>query len=205
MNALKTFALTLAAGAMLAGGCATNRAVDERIAEVEARTDRRLETVGGQIEDLQQRQRQQEQRLEEVSREAQDALRRAEEAGILARGRVVFEEAFSEDRVRFNIASARLTDEARAALDEFAGRVKALDRAVWIEIQGHTDSTGSESYNLELGQNRAEAVRTYLSQQHAIPLARMSTISYGESAPVASNSTREGRRQNRRVVLVVLE
>jgi peptidoglycan-associated lipoprotein len=205
MNALKTVALTLAAGAMLATGCATTRSVDERIAQVEARTDQRLEAVGGQIEDLQHRQRQQEQRLDEVSKEAQDALRRAEEAGILARGRVVFEEAFSEDRVRFNIASARLSDEARAALDEFASRVKALDRAVWIEIQGHTDSTGSESYNLELGQNRAESVRTYLSQQHAIPLARMSTISYGESAPVASNSTREGRRQNRRVVLVVLE
>lgn len=205
MKLMKTFVITLMAGALMAGGCATNRSVEEQIAAAESRTDQKFETVGGQIEDLQQTQREQEQRLTEVSREAKDALERAEQAGILARGRVVFEQSFTEDRVRFKSGSAKLTDEAAVALDEFADRVKALNRGIWIEIQGHTDATGSEAYNHQLGHDRAESVRAYLSQKHQIPLARMSTISYGETTPVQPNSTREGRTQNRRVVLVVLE
>ncbi|MDX1584976.1 MAG: OmpA family protein, partial [Thermoanaerobaculia bacterium] len=124
---------------------------------------------------------------------------------ILAKGSVVFEQSFTEDKVRFKSSSAKLTDEATAALDEFANKVKALDRGVWIEIQGHTDSTGSESYNHQLGFDRAEAVRNYLSKEHGIPLARMSTISYGEETPTQPNNTRDGRMANRRVVLVVLE
>lgn len=205
MKPMKMIGISLMAGSLLAGGCATNKSVDERIANLESRTDQKLESVAGQIEDLQQTQREQEQKIAAISTEAQQALDRAEEAGILARGRVVFEQSFTEDRVRFKLGSATLTDEAKAALDEFANRVKALDRGVWLEIQGHTDSTGSESFNHQLGFDRAEAVRAYLSQSHSIPLARMSTISYGESSPVAPNSTRDGRMQNRRVVIVVLE
>lgn len=205
MKSMKMFVITLTAGALMVGGCATNKSVDQRIAELETRTEQKFEGVEGQIEDLQQTQREQGQQLEELSREAKQALERAEEAGILARGRVVFEESFTEDRVRFKLGSATLTDEAKVALDEFANRVKALDRGVWIEIQGHTDATGSESFNHQLGHDRAEAVRAYLSQSHGLPLARMSTISYGESTPAQPNNTREGRVQNRRVVLVVLE
>ncbi len=205
MKSTKIVMVTLTAGALMLGGCATNKSVDERISQLESRTDQKLEGVAGQIEDLQETQREQASKIEEVSREAQQALERAEEAGILAKGRVVFEQSFTEDRVRFKLGSATLTDEAKVALDEFAGRVKALDRGVWIEIQGHTDTSGSESYNHQLGFDRAEAVRAYLSQNHGIPLARMSTISYGESTPVSPNNTREGRMQNRRVVMVVLE
>lgn len=205
MQSMKMFVVTLTAGALMLGGCATNKSVDERLAQLESRTDQKLEGVAGQIEDLQETQRQQAAQIEEVSREAQQALERAEEAGILAKGRVVFEQSFTEDRVRFKLGSATLTDDAKVALDEFAGRVKSLDRGVWIEIQGHTDTSGSESYNHQLGFDRAEAVRAYLSQNHGIPLARMSTISYGESTPVVPNNTREGRMQNRRVVMVVLE
>lgn len=205
MKSMKMFVISLTAGALLASGCATNKSVDERIAQLESRTDQKFESVEGQIEDLQETQREQAEKLEAISAEAQQALDRAEEAGILAKGRVVFEQSFTEDRVRFKLGSAKLTDEAKVALDEFANRVKALDRGVWIEIQGHTDSTGSESFNHQLGFDRAEAVRSYLSQSHGIPLARMSTISYGESSPVQPNNTRDGRMQNRRVVIVVLE
>lgn len=205
MKSMKVFVITLTAGALTLGGCATNKSVDERLAALENRTEQKFETVGGQIEDLQQSQQEQEKKIAAISKEAQQALKRAEEAGILAQGRVVFEESFTEDRVRFKSGSAKLTDDARTALDEFAGRVKQLDRGVWIEIQGHTDATGSESYNHRLGFDRAEAVRAYLSQNHGIPLARMSTISYGESTPVQPNNTRDGRMANRRVVMVVLE
>lgn len=197
--------LTLTAVTALAGGCVTNSKVDERIAAAEARTDQKIESVGAQIEDLQESQRATDMRLDELSRDAKDALQRAKEAGILAKGKVVFEESFTEDRIRFNSGSAKLDASSMQSLDALANRVKSLDRPVWIEIQGHTDSNGAESFNEGLGANRAEMVRRYLSKEHGLPLARMSTISYGESAPVASNKTRDGRSQNRRVVIVVLE
>jgi outer membrane protein OmpA-like peptidoglycan-associated protein len=81
--------------------------------------------------------------------------------------------------------------------------IKAQNRLVHLEIQGHTDSRGSESYNQILGQRRAEAVRDYLYKNHDIPLHLMNVISLGSSDPVASNDNRDGRAQNRRVVLVV--
>ena len=63
---------------------------------------------------------------------------------------------------------------------------------------------GPKEYNEQLGEERAEAVRLYLNREHALPLHRMSVISYGESVPAADNRNRDGRAQNRRVVLVVL-
>ena len=193
------------AGLILTGACATNSTIDERIAASEARTDAKLETVGGQIEDLQEAQRRTDARIDELSREANEALKRATDAGILAKGKVVFEESFTEDRIRFGLNSSQLTNDAKSSLSALAQRIKSLDRPVWIEIQGHTDSTGAESYNEDLGLDRAESVRRFLSKEHGLPLARMSTISYGESSPAASNANRAGRQQNRRVVVVVLE
>lgn len=186
-------------------GCATNKAVEQRVAASQAQTDQKIESVAAQVEELQQRQQRTETRVEELSREAKEALERAREAGMLARGSVVFEERLSEDRVKFRSGSAELNDMSRTALDELATKVKALDRPVYLEIQGHTDATGGERFNETLGERRAEAVRRYLNKEHGLPLARMSTISYGESLPVGPNNTRAGREQNRRVVVVVLE
>ena len=67
--------------------------------------------------------------------------------------------------------------------------MKALDKRVYLEIQGHTDDTGGTDYNDELGQQRAEAVRRYLAREHKLPLDRMSTISYGDTLPVETNKT----------------
>jgi outer membrane protein OmpA-like peptidoglycan-associated protein len=189
----------------LLAACATTKTVDERIAAAQAENERKIESVASQVEDLQQKQRQTDARLAELSQSAQEALRRAQEAGVLAKGNVVFEQSFAEDRIKFRLESADLDDAAKAALDEFANRVKGVEGNYFIEIQGHTDDTGSEAYNEELGQRRAESVRRYLSRQHKLPLNRMSTISYGDTLPVESNRTRAGRSANRRVVLVVLE
>ncbi|MDX1582257.1 MAG: hypothetical protein R3338_01530, partial [Thermoanaerobaculia bacterium] len=101
MKSMKLSVITLMAFALVIGGCATNQSVDEKIAELESRTDNKFESVGSQIEDLQQKQMEQEEKLAEVSQEAKDALERAKEAGILAKGSVVFEESFTEDAVRF--------------------------------------------------------------------------------------------------------
>lgn len=205
MTKAKIALAALTAASMGLVGCATNRGVEERIATAQAQTDQRIESVASQVEDLQERQQRTETRVEEVSREASEALERAREAGVLARGSVIFEERLTEDRVRFRVGSAELNDASRAALDETAARVKELNRPVYLEIQGHTDSTGGTRFNEALGERRAEAVRRYLNREHGLPLARMSTISYGETLPVAPNTTRDGRTQNRRVVVVVLE
>ena len=192
-------------GAFGTTGCATRSAVDKAIAESESRTDNKIESVGGQVEDLQQRQTATEAKVEEIGRTAQEALQRAQDAGLLAKGKIVMSETLSEDRVRFKLDSYDLTADGKSALDEFAGKVKSMEGGIFIEIQGHTDDTGSSEYNDKLGQQRAEAVRRFLARQHKMPLGRMSTISYGDSAPVSSNKTRAGRSHNRRVVLVVLE
>ena len=193
-------------------GCATSGDVDKKIAASQATTDKKIESVENQVEQLQEGQKTQAgqiadqgKQIEQLGQSAKDALARAQEAGVLAKGKIVFQQSFSEDRVRFKTNSYELTKDAKSALDEFAQKVKALDKGVYLEIQGHTDDTGGNDYNDQLGQQRAEAVRRYLSREHKIPLGRMSTISYGDTLPVESNKTAKGRSQNRRVVIVVLE
>ena len=193
------------AAALLMSGCATSSSVDKKIAEAQTRTDTKIESLAGEVEDLQEKQKQTDARLEEVSRGAAEALERAKEAGLLAKGQIALEESFTEDRVRFKTDSWELNAEAKSSLDEFAQKLKAMEKGIYIEIQGHTDDTGGTAHNDMLGQQRAESVRRYLSRQHQIPLGRMSTISYGDTLPVASNKTSKGRSQNRRVVIVVLE
>ncbi len=189
----------------LLAGCATSKTVDQKIAAAQAETNQKIESVVGQVEDLQQKQKTTDVRLDQLSQSAQEALKRAQEAGVLAKGKVVFEQAFNEDRVKFKSDSYELDNSSKAALNEFAGRVKALTDQYFVEIQGHTDDTASPRYNDDLGQRRADAVRRYLSRDQQLPLNRMSTISYGDTLPLESNKTRAGRTKNRRVVIVVLE
>ena len=201
--------MVLAAGL---SACATSGDVDKKIADMQAATNKKIDSVEGQIEDLQQKQKatdtnlaQTNVRVDQLSKEAQDALKRAQEAGVLAKGKVVFQQTFTEDRVRFKTGAYELNKDSQAALDDFAGKVKALNEQYFVEIQGHTDDTGSAKYNDDLGQRRADSVRRYLARQDGLPLNRMSSISYGDTLPAAPNKTKKGRAQNRRVVLVVLE
>ena len=204
--------LTATALAATLGACATSKSVDQKIAEAQAQTSKKVESVEGQVEDLQNKQKatdthlqQTDTALAQLSTEAKDALKRAQEAGVLAKGKVVFQQTFKEDRIKFKVGSYELNKDAQAALDDFAGKVKALNEQYYIEIQGHTDDTGGRKLNDELGERRADEVRRYLSRGAQLPLNRMSTISYGDTLPVAPNKTRKGRAENRRVVIVVLE
>ncbi|HWM91458.1 MAG TPA: OmpA family protein [Thermoanaerobaculia bacterium] len=181
-------------------GCATKKYVREETGAVGTRVDE----VSGQVEEAQTRLDTQEQRIGETSKTAQEALQRAMEAGKLAEGKLLYETVLTDEKVKFGFDTSDLSPEAEAALDTFASELKNQNASVYIEIQGHTDSVGSEKYNEELGLLRAEAVRRYLSQKHQLPLHRINVISYGETASQADNSTREGRSQNRRVALVVL-
>jgi outer membrane protein OmpA-like peptidoglycan-associated protein len=144
-------------------------------------------------------------KIAKASATANDALKRANEAGKLAKGKFLYEITLTDDEVKFGFDKYALSDEAKAALDGFAAKVKQANKNVYIEIQGHTDNIGSESYNLKLGAKRAEKVYRYLSSEHGIALSRMNFISYGEYKPIGENNSRDGRAQNRRVTIVVLE
>lgn len=188
-------------------GCATKKYVAGEVATVNQRVD----GVQTQVEDTQTKLKDHEGRLVQnasataaASKTAQDALDRAVAAGKLAEGKFLYETVLSDDKVKFGFDKTDLSDEAKAALDEFATRLRGDNANVYVEIQGHTDNVGSDDYNFKLGEQRGEVVRRYLSLK-GVPLHRMSVISYGETEPVADNSTREGRNQNRRVVLVVLK
>ena len=118
--------------------------------------------------------------------------------------RLVFEVVLSEDQGNFKFAKTDLPDEAKARLDQMIAQLKADPKGAYFEIEGHTDNTGSKMTNEKLGMERAEAVKRYLYEQHQIPLHKMNVISYGEDKPAAPNKTRDGRAQNRRVVIKVL-
>jgi outer membrane protein OmpA-like peptidoglycan-associated protein len=121
------------------------------------------------------------------------------------KGKLLYEVTLSNDKVSFAFNASELTPDAQVLVDEVAEKVKADNRGLWIEIEGHTDTTGEATYNKELGLKRAEAVRDYLYQAHGIPLHRISVYSFGEEQPVTENDTRDGRARNRRVVVKVLE
>jgi OOP family OmpA-OmpF porin len=103
--------------------------------------------------------------------------------------------------VTFAFNSSNLTESSRPVLDDVANGLKQHPR-LKVEIQGYTDSVGSARYNMKLSQRRADAVRDYLIQQ-GVPDDQLRARGYGKANPVASNSTAEGRAQNRRVVLFV--
>ncbi|HEX9688979.1 MAG TPA: OmpA family protein [Thermoanaerobaculia bacterium] len=198
----------LVVGALLVGivglgGCATKRFVGEEVSKSSAAAEQRISEVQSQVEMAQSRVREHDTKLAELDKTTRDALERAEAAGKLAEGKFVYSLVLSDDAVKFPINRHELSKDAQAKLTEFAERLKSENKNVYLEIQGHTDSTGPDMYNLELGEARAEAVRRFLSKQ-GIALNRMSTISYGEEEPVTKNTSRKGRAQNRRVAVVVL-
>ena len=118
--------------------------------------------------------------------------------------RIVFEVVLSEDQGNFKFNKAELPDEAKARLDELISQIKADPKGAYFEIEGHTDSTGSKDLNDKLGLERAENVKKYLYETYQIPLHKINVISYGKEKPVAPNNTKDGRAQNRRVVIKVL-
>ncbi len=140
-----------------------------------------------------------------ISATAKEALERAISAGRLAEGKLLYETVLSEELTNFDLEQAKLSEAGKQALTNFADKLRAENKNVFIEIQGHTDNTGSTARNLRLARERAEVVRAFLHDSGGIPLHRMAVATYGESRPLADNRTREGRMKNRRVVLVVLQ
>ena len=201
-------AVSLVAALVGTTGCATKKYVKTETGAVNTRVDE----VQGQVEETQTRLNthdktlaEHEQKMGEISQTAQDALKRAQDAGKLAEGKFLYETVLTDEKVKFGFDTSDLSPEATSALDDFAAKIKQDNKNVYVEIQGHTDNIGSEKYNQELGLLRAESVRRYLNQKQNFPLHRINVISYGKTTPIADNKTRDGRSQNRRVVLVVLD
>jgi outer membrane protein OmpA-like peptidoglycan-associated protein len=103
--------------------------------------------------------------------------------------------------VTFATNKAELDPNARTILDSVADALNKHPE-IKVEIGGHTDSVGSDAHNLKLSERRAEAVRTYLMTK-GVAGDRMSTAGYGESQPIDSNDTEDGRAHNRRVELKI--
>ncbi len=106
------------------------------------------------------------------------------------------------DRIGFDVGRAEIKPEFKAILDDVAETLKQYPDTR-IEIAGHTDNTGSAEANQRLSENRANAVRSYLASRGVAP-ERMYAVGYGQSRPIASNATPEGRAQNRRVEIIVI-
>jgi peptidoglycan-associated lipoprotein len=204
--------------------CATKKFVRTSVGEVNEKVD----SQGRTIEETQERVRKTEGRITEVDQRAGAAQQAADSANSAASAahnaatavgkeanekfdaidkaskRLVYEVVLSEDQGNFKFGKTVLPDEAKSKIDEMVAHLKQDPKAIYLEIEGHTDNVGDKIVNEKIGLQRAEAVKRYLYEQYQIPLHKMNVISYGEDKPIAPNKTKEGRAQNRRVVIKVL-
>ena len=207
--------------------CATKGFVRNRVGEVNGKVD----NLATSVEETQERTKKNEAAIGDVDQKAQAAnaaagqaqtaantansaagaaRARANEVGDKtdaldkASKRLVYTVVLSEDEGQFKFGKTQLPDEARAKLDEVIQKLIADPNGAYFEIEGHTDNVGGKEINQKIGMERAEAVKKYLYEQYQIPLHKINVISYGSEKPVASNKTKDGRAQNRRVVIRVL-
>jgi len=207
--------------------CASKGFVRQRVGEVNGKVD----NLATSVEETQERTKKNEAAIGEADQKAQaagTAANQAQQAANAADGaaktanaranavgektdaldkaskRLVYTVVLSEDEGQFKFGKTQLPDEARAKIDEMIQKIIADPNGAFFEIEGHTDSVGGKEINQKVGMERAEAVKRYLYEQYQIPLHKMNVISYGSEKPVASNKTKDGRAQNRRVVIRVL-
>jgi outer membrane protein OmpA-like peptidoglycan-associated protein len=224
---MKQWIAVLSVAAIVAGvstGCASKGYVRDRVGQV----NDKVESVSKSLEETQERTRKNEaaiaeanQKITQVDQRATAGVAAATDTAVGARKaadsaaikadavdksvkRLIYEVTISEDQGNFKLAQAALPDDAKARIDEVVNQLKANPNGAYIEVEGHTDSTGAKEFNDKLGLDRAEAVKRYLYEEHQIPLHRINVISYGPDKPVAPNTTRDGRAKNRRVVIKVL-
>ena len=224
---MKKLVLVVPVLALALGGttaCATKKFVRGQVGEVNDKVD----SVSKSLEETQERTKANEAKIAEVDQRAQSAAQAADtkatSAGQRADGaktaadaantkaesvekaskRLVYEVVLSEDKGDFKFGKATVPDSAIGELDQLVAKLKAEPNGAYIEVEGHTDNVGPKDVNYKLGLERAENVKRYLYEHHQVPLHKINVISYGEDKPVAPNKTKDGRAQNRRVVIKVL-
>jgi peptidoglycan-associated lipoprotein len=207
--------------------CATKKYVRTSVGDVNDKVD----SLGRSVEATQERTRQNEGRISDVDQKAQAAAQAASQANDAAgqasnaanlagtraeaaagkadavdkaSRRLVYEVVLNDAEGNFKFGKSDLPEETKAKLDSMIQQLQSDPKGVYIEIEGHTDNVGPKEVNDKIGLDRAEAVKRYLYEQHQIPLFKMNVISYGQEKPVAPNTTKDGRAQNRRVVIRIL-
>jgi len=220
----------LAVVVAVAPACATKKFVRTEVGNVNSKVDTlstTLEQTQGRLQQDEAKIGQVDQKAEAAGQAAQQAQNAANAAGQAARQvntrvdqvsaqttavekdvagvkKLIFEVTLSEAQGNFDFGKSELPDAAKARIDQVVSQLKTDPKNVFIEIEGHTDNVGSEQGNYELGLKRAEAVKRYLYMQHQVPLHKINTVSYGETRPVAPNTTKAGRAKNRRIVVRVV-
>ena len=217
MFVVSCFAVTLA----VAPACATKKFVRTEVGQV----NDKVTTIGKSLEETQERVRVAEGRITEVDTKAQAAGQSAQQANAAAQTaqttgnqamevgkqatakaeaveastrKLIFETVLTDDQAKFKSGVAKLSDEAKAALDQMVAQVKAQKAAIWVEIEGHTDNVGSEAVNQRISEQRAQNVASYLIGQ-GLQRERFEVAGYNYRHPVADNTTEQGRAKNRRV------
>ncbi|HVF88712.1 MAG TPA: OmpA family protein [Blastocatellia bacterium] len=210
----------LAVAISLGSACATKKyvrnRVNERVTPLENRAGELEETSRRNTQDISRISREVEDvrlRADRAQQSADRAASSAEQANTRVSG---VEQSISDLRtsldkytvqktvsVLFKVARSELTPEATSALDEIAGQIRDRNGFL-LEIEGFASADGDTAYNDRLSQARSESVRRYLAERHSIPVFRMYILGFGESRPVADNTTIEGRTQNRRVEVRLL-
>lgn len=200
--------LVLLAAIVTGPACATKKFVRTESATL----DQKIAEVSTEVEASQKRLSEHDEKLSTIGSliSQHDNQFKAVEGEIgevktLIRGNLVMTATLKNSDAKFAFDSAALNDAAKGILDAFVQRLVTENKGVYIEIQGHTDNTGSDEINQALGMKRANAVLMYLYKQYKIPMHRMSAVSMGSSMPIADNGTRDGRSQNRRVEILVYE
>jgi len=149
-------------------------------------------------------------RAAEANTRAGEAATRATAVGgrldevVASSRRLVYEVTLSEDQGNFKFGKAAMPETVTPELDQLVQQLKANPNGAYIEIEGHTDNVGDKEINYKLGLERAENIKRYLYETHQVPLFKINVISFGEEKPVGDNKTKDGRAQNRRVVIKVL-
>jgi len=193
---------------LLGPACATKKMVVEQVAAI----DQKVEDVETSVEESQKRIKQHDEQLATIGSlitqhdtQFKTVDGKIEEIRRASRGKLIYQETLRNAEAKFSFNSYELSPDIKKMLDVFIEKLISENKGVYLEIQGHTDSTGPAEVNLVVGQKRAEAVMEYLYKQHHVPLHRMQVISFGSSSPVGDNKTAEGRAMNRRVEILVYE
>jgi outer membrane protein OmpA-like peptidoglycan-associated protein len=211
--------------------CASKGFVNKSVGDLNKEMSTKVDSLGRSIEETQERTRTNEGRIAEVDQKANAATQSAQQANTSAQTansaavaartaatdvntkvdildksnrRLIYEVVLNSENGNFKFGQASLPDEVKQKLDGIVQQLKQDQKNVFIEIEGHTDNVGPKEVNEKVGLERAEAAKRYLYEQYQIPLHKMSVISFADQKPVAPNTTKEGRAQNRRVVIKVL-
>lgn len=108
------------------------------------------------------------------------------------------------EKIQFDFDKATIKPESHGLLDEIVAVIGQNPHIEKISIEGHTDSDGSDKYNLKLSDDRAKAVMTYLTE-HGVGIDRLTAKGFGESKPIASNDSDDGKEKNRRVEFLITD